>query len=57
MVMETDHRKRIEDAYEHLELPPIDVLDIPDDYEFLDEELVEMLRGRVNEGMKAEFGV
>lgn len=57
IVMETDHRNRIQDAYGHLELPPIDVLDIPDEYEFMDAELVEMLRGRVNAAMKDEFGV
>lgn len=32
------------DPVSHLELPPIDVLDIPDDFEFMDPGLQEMLR-------------
>lgn len=56
-VMETDQRSRIRSQYQHLELPPIDVLDIPDDYEFMDEELVGMLRGRMNARIERDFGI
>lgn len=47
-VMETGYRARIVGQYRHMELPPIEILDIPDDYEFLDEELVELLTDRIN---------
>ncbi len=47
-VMETDQRGKIREQFRHLELLKIDVLHIEDEYEFMDEELVEMLTGRIN---------
>ena len=41
--MEPGQRARIWGQYKHLDLPDIEVLDIADDYEFLDEELVDLL--------------
>lgn len=43
-VMEREHKASIQSCFGHLPLPPIDVLDIPDEYECMDPELVEMLR-------------
>ncbi|MFN0032694.1 MAG: hypothetical protein ACKVOR_11090 [Flavobacteriales bacterium] len=43
--------------YGHLELPNIEILDIADDYEFMNEELVEMLKDRINDRLKAVFKV
>jgi protein-tyrosine phosphatase len=43
-VMENEHKKWIGERYKHLDLPSIDVLHIPDEFEFMDAELVEMLR-------------
>jgi len=43
-VMEQKHRKRILDKFEIGEdMDKIDVLEIPDDYQYMDEELVEIL--------------
>jgi len=43
-VMEQDHKSWITMRFEGLALPRIDVLDIPDEFELMDPELVEMLR-------------
>lgn len=49
LVMESDQRSKIVDLYPHLELPTIKVLFIPDEYEFMDAELVEILQDKINE--------
>ena len=47
-VMETGHRARITGQFrEALGGTPLHVLDIPDDYQFMDAELVNLLRDRV----------
>lgn len=43
-VMEREHKQWITRRFEGLTLPPIDVLDIPDEFELMDPALVEMLR-------------
>jgi len=47
-VMDAGQRTRIWEQFRHLELSDIEVLDIPDDYEFMDEELVDLLSDRMN---------
>jgi len=42
--MEQAHKRWIRTRFEGMELPPIDVLEIPDEFEFMDPELQEMLR-------------
>lgn len=54
-VMETGQRSKIWELYRHLELPTVEVLHIPDDYEFMNEELVEMLSDRMNETLKMVY--
>lgn len=54
--METDHRQKIEKQYRNLDLPTIKVLHIPDDYEYMDEELVDLLNDRINEAFQIAFG-
>lgn len=56
-VMEPDHRAKIRELYCHLELPQIEVLHIPDDYEFMDEELVEILNDRMNDTLNAIYNI
>jgi protein-tyrosine phosphatase len=56
-VMEKEQRSKMLDAFKNLELPKIEVLDIPDDYEFMDEELVEMLTSRINYTLKNIYGI
>ncbi|MCF0074653.1 protein-tyrosine-phosphatase [Dyadobacter sp. CY261] len=55
LVMESDHKAKIRELYNHLELPPIEVLDIPDEYEFMDKELVEILASKINALHEAFF--
>jgi protein-tyrosine phosphatase len=43
-VMEREHKSWIVMRFEGLELPPIEVLEIPDEFEFMDSQLQEMLR-------------
>jgi predicted protein tyrosine phosphatase len=52
-VMEPDQRKKIRDVYSFLELPKIEVLHITDDYEFMDDELVDMLKDRMIATLKS----
>jgi predicted protein tyrosine phosphatase len=43
-VMEREHKSVLRSRFSHLDLSSIEVLDVPDDYEFMDEHLQEMLR-------------
>lgn len=43
-VMERTHKRWLATQFPELDLPRIEVLDIPDDYEFMDAALQEMLR-------------
>ena len=56
-VMESDHRSKILDLYPHLELPTIEVLHIPDEYEFMDEELIDILTGRMNDALNTRYQI
>jgi predicted protein tyrosine phosphatase len=56
MVMERRHKTRIlEDFREEVELPRIVSLDIPDDYPFMDPELIELLRDKVEIHLREEL--
>ena len=55
LVMETDHRQKIEKLYRTLDLPIIKVLHIPDDYEYMDEELIYLLSDGINLYFKETF--
>ncbi len=46
--MEREHKRRLAEDFAGLELPPIDVLGIPDDHEFMAPELQEMLRAMLD---------
>ena len=48
-VMENKHKKRILSDYTHLDLVPIFVLDIPDEYQYMDQELIWMLKASVED--------
>lgn len=54
-VMEAGQRAKIWELYRHIELPTIEVLNIPDDYEFMDDELVELLTDRINDILKLVY--
>jgi predicted protein tyrosine phosphatase len=55
LVMEPDHKSKIRKLYGHIALPPIHVLDIPDEYEFMDDELIEILTTKINSLLKTNF--
>jgi predicted protein tyrosine phosphatase len=51
--MEPDHKAWIAERFQHLALPPIEVLDIPDDFECMDAELQTMLRSMLDPEINA----
>ncbi len=54
-VMEIEHKARIKGVYKNIVLPTIEVLNIKDEYEFMDEELIQLLADRMNYTLKAHF--
>ncbi|MBP6532964.1 MAG: protein-tyrosine-phosphatase [Bacteroidia bacterium] len=56
-VMEQDQREKIWDIYKNLTLPNIEVLNIEDDYEFMDPELIEMLTERINDTLALVYNI
>ncbi|GAA4325464.1 hypothetical protein [Flaviaesturariibacter amylovorans] len=56
-VMERRQASRISSAFAHLDLPRIEVLDIDDVYEFMDEELIDLLQDRINGALKLVFEI
>lgn len=55
--METGQRAKIWELYRSVELPVIEILNIPDDYEFMNEELVELLTDRMNDTLKLIYNI
>ncbi|MBL7752594.1 MAG: hypothetical protein JNN29_14515 [Chitinophagaceae bacterium] len=51
-VMEFEQKARISGAFRHLQLPKIEVLNIEDEYEFMDDELVQLLTDRINDTLR-----
>lgn len=48
-VMEADHRSRLQQSFRsQLTGKVVECLDIPDDYQFMDPELIELLTDRIN---------
>jgi predicted protein tyrosine phosphatase len=56
-VMEQDQREKIWDIYKNINLPNIEVLNIEDDYEFMDPELIEMLTERINDTLSVVYNI
>ncbi|WP_269541384.1 low molecular weight protein tyrosine phosphatase family protein [Cerasicoccus fimbriatus] len=44
LVMAPEHKQRIREQFRGGELPPIECLDIPDDYRYMDTELQQLIR-------------
>lgn len=55
LVMENEHRAKIRDLFKHQNLPEIKVLRIPDEYAFMDDELIDILRVRINEVLNSHL--
>lgn len=56
-VMETSHRAKIRELYRHLYLPSVEVLHIADDYEFMDDELIEILTDKINDSLRTAYDI
>jgi predicted protein tyrosine phosphatase len=56
-VMEQGQDSRILGVYRHIEIPPIEILHIDDVYEYLDNELIEILTDRINSTLKIIFKI
>ena len=56
-VMENNQRSKVKEIYKHLELPTIEILNIADDYEFMNEELIEMLTKRINDSLASIYKI
>lgn len=48
LVMEKEHKTKIGTLFKHIPLPPINVLFIADDYDFMQEELVNLLKDKIS---------
>jgi len=57
LVMETRQRAKLRELYMNLELSDIEILDIPDNYEFMDEELIEILTDRINSTLRIAYKI
>lgn len=55
LVMEDAHKARILGQYRYLELPPIYVLHIEDEYEYMQPELIDILHERISNSLKFEI--
>ncbi|PKP17311.1 MAG: protein-tyrosine-phosphatase [Bacteroidetes bacterium HGW-Bacteroidetes-21] len=51
-VMDNGQRNRVWRNYLDIKIPPIEVLEIDDNYEYLDEELISLLKDRINGTLK-----
>jgi predicted protein tyrosine phosphatase len=47
LVMESGYKSRISGLFRDFSLPKIENLDIPDEYQYMDEELIEIIENRV----------
>lgn len=56
-VMETDQRGKVQSQFCYLQLPHIEVLNIPDVYECMDEELIELLLDKINYTLHVHFDI
>lgn len=56
-VMEQGQRARIAGTYRHLSIPPIEVLHIEDEYEYLAPELIKILEDRINSSLKVVYKI
>lgn len=57
LVMESEHKVRLREIFRDTSLPPIECLEIPDDYGFMDNTLVELIRAGTEAHLSAMFGI
>lgn len=57
LVMEDDQKCRIKSEYQHLNIPRVEVLDIPDEYEFMNEELASIITHKMNSILQSAYNL
>jgi protein-tyrosine phosphatase len=57
LVMTRDQKRMILSLYRNAELPQIEVLGIEDRYAYLDQELIGILSGKVNDTLSVIYGI
>ena len=57
LVMESEHKARLRDVFKDIQMPPIESLDIPDDYGYMDPELVKLIREGTETWLNSRFGI
>lgn len=57
LVMESEHQARIREAFRDTPLPPIECLEIPDDYGLMDDALIELIRTGTEAHLSVRFGI
>jgi protein-tyrosine phosphatase len=57
LAMEDHHKNWILGLFRHLELPPIEVLGIEDEFEYLNKELIDLLQERINSTLRIVFEI
>lgn len=55
LVMEPEHKVRLGDTFR--KLPPVESLDIPDDYDIMNAELIKLVRNGTELHLKHRFGL
>lgn len=56
-VMVPEQREKLGVHFRQVDLPPVEVLHIEDEYEFMDEELVDRLKDRINQTLKHHYNL
>ena len=56
-VMDNGQKARISGLYRHLDLPSIEILGIDDDYEYLDEELIDLIKDGINNTLRVVYKI
>ena len=57
LVMETRHKTRLQEMFREMQLPPIECLEIPDDFGLMDDALIDLIRVGTESQLAAKFGI
>ena len=57
LVMETRHKTRLQEMFREMQRPPIECLEIPDDFSLMDDALIDLIRVGTESQLAAKFGI
>jgi predicted protein tyrosine phosphatase len=57
LIMEDGHKTWMMELFRHLDLPPVQVLNIPDEFDCMDSDLIDLLNDKINEVLRINFGI